>query len=51
VDELIGQTVPGAIRLKKPLNLPTALSEYEFLNGFKRLISKNKIYMHKLSNL
>jgi len=44
VDELIGQTVPSAIRLKKPLNLPTAQSEYEFLNGFKKLVSKNKIY-------
>lgn len=44
VDELIGQTVPTAIRLKNPLNLPPALSEYEFLNGFKKLVSKNKIY-------
>src|SRR5882672_2846493 len=44
VDDLIAQTVPSAIRLKKPLNLPTAQSEYEFLNGFKKLVSKNKIY-------
>src|SRR6185369_7507815 len=44
VDELISQTVPSAIRLKKPLNLPTAQSEYDFLNGFKKLVSKNKIY-------
>ncbi len=44
VDELIAQTVPPAIRLKKPLNLPPAQSEYEFLNGFKKLVSKNKIY-------
>jgi len=44
VDELIGQTVPSAIRLKSPLNLPSAQSEYEFLNGFKKLFSKNKIY-------
>src|SRR6478752_1675378 len=44
VDELIAQTVPAAIRLKKPFNLPTAQSEYEFLNGFKKLVSKNKIY-------
>jgi len=44
VDELIAQTVPSAIRLKKPLNLPVAQSEYEFLNGFKKLVSKNKIY-------
>jgi len=44
VDELISQTVPAAIRLKKPLNLPAAQSEYEFLNGFKKLVSKNKIF-------
>jgi glycine dehydrogenase len=44
VDELIDQTVPTGIRLKKPLNLPKAQSEYEFLNEFKKLVSKNKIY-------
>jgi glycine dehydrogenase len=44
VDELISQTVPAAIRLKKPLNLPAAQSEYEFLNNFKKTVSKNKIY-------
>ena len=44
VDELIDQTVPANIRLKKALNLPKAQSEYEFLNGFKKLVSKNKIY-------
>src|SRR6266852_1711705 len=44
VDDLISQTVPAAIRLKKPLNLPPAQSEYEFLNGFKKLVSKNKIF-------
>ncbi len=44
VDELIGQTLPSAIRLKKSMNLPPAQSEYEFLNEFKKLVSKNKIY-------
>ncbi|MEK6783065.1 MAG: aminomethyl-transferring glycine dehydrogenase [Bacteroidota bacterium] len=44
VDELINQTVPANIRLKKPLNLPPAQSEFEFLNEFKKLISKNKIF-------
>jgi glycine dehydrogenase len=44
VDELIDQTVPSNIRLKKPLNLPAAQSEYEFLNSFKKTVSKNKIY-------
>ncbi len=44
VDELIDQTVPASIRLKKPLDLPKAQSEFEFLNEFKKLVSKNKIY-------
>lgn len=44
VDELINQTVPSNIRLKKALNLPPAQSEYAFLNEFKKLVSKNKIY-------
>ena len=44
VDELINQTVPANIRLKKSLNLPPAQSEYTFLNEFKKLVSKNKIY-------
>jgi glycine dehydrogenase len=44
VDELIDQTIPANIRLKKSLNLPKAQSEFEFLNSFKKTISKNKIY-------
>ena len=44
VNELISQTVPANIRLKKALNLPAAQSEYEFLNEFKKLVSKNKVY-------
>src|SRR5688572_22376757 len=43
VDELINQTVPANIRLKKPLNLPAARTEFEFLKEFKTLASKNKI--------
>ena len=44
VDELVDQTVPAGIRLKRSLNLPKAQSEFEFLNEFKKLVSKNKIY-------
>ncbi len=43
VDELISQTVPSNIRLKKPLNLPDARTEFEFLKEFKTLASKNKL--------
>lgn len=47
VDELINQTIPAAIRLKKPLQLPglaAAQSEFEFLASFKKTVSKNKVY-------
>src|SRR6188768_1977358 len=44
IDELIAQTVPASIRLKKPLNLPPAQSEYQFLKEFKKLVSRNKVY-------
>ena len=44
VDDLIGETVPAGIRLKKPLNLPKAKSEYEFLQDFKHIASRNKVY-------
>ena len=43
LDTLINQTVPSGIRLKKPLNLPEAKSEYIFLKEFKQLMAKNKI--------
>jgi len=42
VDELINQTVPAGIRLKKPLNIASGMSEYEYLNELKTLASKNK---------
>lgn len=44
VDELIDQTVPSSIRLKKPLNLPSAKSEYEFLQDFWKIASRNKVF-------
>jgi glycine dehydrogenase len=44
VDEVINQTVPANIRLKQPLNLPAAQSEYTFLKELKKVLSKNKIF-------
>jgi glycine dehydrogenase len=44
IDELIAQTIPASIRLKKPLNLPAAQSEFEFLKNFKKTASQNKVY-------
>ncbi|MEO3404101.1 aminomethyl-transferring glycine dehydrogenase [Mucilaginibacter sp. CAU 1740] len=44
LDELIGQTVPEKIRLTKPLNLPAAKSEFDYLNTLKQTASKNKVF-------
>ncbi|UII33496.1 aminomethyl-transferring glycine dehydrogenase [Fulvivirga ulvae] len=44
LDELIDQTIPKSIQLKKELNLPVAKTEYKFLNDFKKLAQKNKIF-------
>jgi glycine dehydrogenase len=44
VDELINQTVPPAIRLKRPLNIAPAMSEYQYHKHLKTLASKNKVF-------
>ena len=44
LDDLIEKTVPKSIMLGKPLSLPAAMSEYEYLNHIRSLGSKNKIY-------
>lgn len=44
LDTLIDQTVPASIRMQGPLNLPEAKSEFEFLNEFKALASKNRVF-------
>ncbi|MES2486430.1 MAG: aminomethyl-transferring glycine dehydrogenase, partial [Bacteroidota bacterium] len=44
MDQLIYETLPDDIRLKAPLNLEPALTEYEYLNHITQLGNKNKIY-------
>jgi glycine dehydrogenase len=44
LDQLIEKTVPESIRLDKPLSLPVAMSEFEYLNYIKALGQKNKMY-------
>ncbi len=44
LDELIEQTVPEAIRVKKPLDLPVPASEFEALNELMSIASKNKVF-------
>jgi glycine dehydrogenase len=44
VEELIAQTIPSSIRSDKALNLPTGLSETDFLKKISALADKNKVY-------
>lgn len=44
VDELIDQTIPGNIRLKKPLNLPEPMTEREYAEHISELASKNEVF-------
>ena len=44
LDELIDKTVPAAIRLKKPLKLPVAQTEFEYLDELKKIAAKNKVF-------
>jgi glycine dehydrogenase len=44
LDELIDKTIPEVIRLKKPLRLPEAMSEFEYLKHLRRIGAKNKTF-------
>lgn len=44
IEQLIAETVPPAIRLKKPLDLPAALSERAFLAKFKQIAGQNQVF-------
>ena len=43
LDVLIEKTVPASIRLKQPMNIPAALTEFELLESLKAIGSKNVI--------
>jgi len=44
IDELINQTVPPQIRLKQPLRIAPAMSEYQYAKHLKALGKKNKVF-------
>jgi glycine dehydrogenase len=44
LEQLIYETIPDDIRLKNPLNLPTALSENEYAEHIGGLAAKNKVF-------
>ena len=44
IDQLIEKTVPKSIMLEKPLRLPEAMSEFEYLSHIKSIGQKNKMF-------
>jgi glycine dehydrogenase len=44
LDTLIDQTVPSAIRSRKALHLPDALTEFEYLKELKETANLNKVF-------
>ena len=44
IDQLIEETIPAAIRLEKPLDLPAPKTETEFLQDFKKQAEKNILF-------
>lgn len=44
VDQLIDETVPQAIKLEKPLNIASGISEFEYQKHIHYLASLNKVY-------
>ncbi len=43
LEELISRTIPGNIRIKGNLAIPSATSEYEYLSQLKTIAAKNKV--------
>lgn len=44
IEDLTNQTVPEGIRLNRELNIPAPVSEFEFINKFRKVASMNKIF-------
>ncbi len=44
IDDLINKTIPAAIRLQEPLDLPPAVSEYQYLQDLKKIAGQNKVF-------
>ena len=44
LDQLISKIVPESVRMKKPLSLPDAMTEFEYLNHIRAAGRKNKLF-------
>jgi len=46
LEELISKTIPASIRIKEELNIPAAISEFEYLSELKKVAAQNKVYQN-----
>jgi len=44
LDDLIDKAIPRTIRLDKPIRIPKAMSEFEYINHIRKLGLKNKMF-------
>ncbi len=44
LDEMVGKIIPASIRLSEDLEIPEALSEFEFLNALRHAANKNQLF-------
>src|SRR5574343_231568 len=44
IKSLISKTVPDSIRIKGDLNVPPAISQFEYVTKLKKVAAKNKLY-------
>jgi glycine dehydrogenase len=44
IEELIRKTIPDSIRVKADLEVPAAVSEFEYLSELKKVAAKNKVF-------
>jgi glycine dehydrogenase len=44
LDALVNKTVPGSIRMQRPLAIPAAMSESDYLRHLKEVSLKNKVF-------
>jgi len=44
LDVLVSKTVPGSIRMQRPLAIPAAMSESDYLRHLKEISLKNKVF-------
>jgi len=44
LDQLIDETIPASIRLKKKLNIPESVSEFQFIKELRKVAGKNRLF-------